>query len=83
MPVVFRHQGLRFFFYSNEGNPCEPVHIHVRGGDCEAKLWMQPVVRIDASVGFSAKAQRELIKLAEQHAVMILEAWNEHFTQGG
>ncbi|MFT0172652.1 DUF4160 domain-containing protein [Paraburkholderia mimosarum] len=28
MPVVFRYNGIRFFFYSNEGDPREPVHIH-------------------------------------------------------
>jgi hypothetical protein len=31
MPVVFRYRGFRFFFYSNEGNPREPVHIHAFG----------------------------------------------------
>ena len=28
MPVVFRHKGFRFVFYSNEGDPREPAHIH-------------------------------------------------------
>ena len=32
MPVVFRTEGHAFFFYSNEGNPREPVHVHVRKG---------------------------------------------------
>jgi len=31
MPVVLRYKGFRFFFYSNEDSPREPVHIHVRG----------------------------------------------------
>ncbi|WP_394700159.1 DUF4160 domain-containing protein [uncultured Parasphingorhabdus sp.] len=30
MPKIFEWQGYRFYFYSNEGNPPEPVHIHVR-----------------------------------------------------
>ncbi|MGF6267191.1 hypothetical protein OKW49_008185 [Paraburkholderia youngii] len=30
MPVVFRYNGIRFFFYSNEGDPREPVHIHAQ-----------------------------------------------------
>ncbi len=42
MPVVFRYKGYRFFFYSNEGNPREPLHIHVRKGDAIAKLWLEP-----------------------------------------
>ncbi len=28
MPVVFRWEGIRFYFFSNEGDPREPVHIH-------------------------------------------------------
>jgi hypothetical protein len=31
----FRFGGFRFFFYSNEGDPWEPVHIHVERGDME------------------------------------------------
>ena len=40
MPVVFRRDGLRFFFYSNEGTPRELPHIHVRSADREAKIWL-------------------------------------------
>ena len=39
MPVVFRDGGLRYFFYSNEGLPREPRHIHVKGGGKDAKIW--------------------------------------------
>jgi hypothetical protein len=35
MPVVFRYRGFTFFFYSNEGTPRAPVHIHVEKGDRE------------------------------------------------
>jgi hypothetical protein len=30
MPVVFRDGGLRYHFFSNEGSPREPPHIHVK-----------------------------------------------------
>jgi hypothetical protein len=40
MPVVFRERGFKFFFYSNEGNPREPIHIHVEKGTVEAKFWL-------------------------------------------
>jgi hypothetical protein len=46
MPVVFRHKGYRFFFSSNEGNPREPLHIHVRSSEGEAKFWLGPEVRL-------------------------------------
>ena len=44
MPVVFRYKAHRFFFFSNEGDPREPLHIHVRGGNNRAKFWLDPVV---------------------------------------
>lgn len=58
MPVVFRYKGFRFFFYSNERNPREPVHVHVRLGSSEAKLWLEPQVRVAASFGFDAMPAR-------------------------
>jgi len=42
MPVVFRHGGLRYFFFSNEGVPREPRHVHVKGGGRDAKIWLEP-----------------------------------------
>ena len=44
MPVVFRYNGVRFFFFSNEGNPREPLHVHAEHGDADAKFWLRPEV---------------------------------------
>ena len=79
MPVVLRYGGFRFFFYSNEGNPREPVHVHVRGDDGEAKFWVRPEVRVADSNGFDARSLRELAQVVEQNADLIERAWNEHF----
>ncbi|HIS66667.1 MAG TPA: DUF4160 domain-containing protein, partial [Candidatus Scatomorpha merdipullorum] len=38
MPKVFEIDGFKFFFFSNEGNPQEPCHIHVRKGNGLAKF---------------------------------------------
>ena len=46
MPVVFHYRGFRFFFYSNEGTPREPVHIHVEKDNLEAKFWLEPELRL-------------------------------------
>ena len=37
MPLVFRWKGYRFHFFSNEGDPREPVHIHVTKDGADAK----------------------------------------------
>ena len=79
MPVIFRHKGFRFFFYSNEGNPREPLHVHVRGNDCEAKFWLKPTVRVVDSNGLDARTLRELLQVVEENVALIERSWNEHF----
>ena len=79
MPVVFRHLGVRFYFYSNEGNPREPVHIHAGRDDAEAKLWVIPDVQIADSFGFTRREQGELIRIVELRRDEIVRAWHEHF----
>lgn len=64
MPVVFRYKGFRFFFYSNEGSPREPVHVHVRAAE---------------SYGFDAGTLRELVEVAQANSEMIERAWHEYF----
>jgi hypothetical protein len=45
MPTVFYERGFRFFFYSNEGSPREPMQIHVEKDKDEAEFWLNPEVR--------------------------------------
>jgi Domain of unknown function (DUF4160) len=80
MPVIFRYKGFRFFFYSNEGNPREPVHVHVRSGDgSEAKFWLKPLVRLADNDGFDARTLRELATEVESNQILIEESWHEYF----
>lgn len=79
MPTVFRHDGFRFFFYSNEGNPREPAHIHVTGEGGEAKLWLRPDVSVAESYGFDARSLRRLAAMAEAQRELIERAWHDHF----
>ena len=80
MPVIFRYKGFKFFFYSNEGSPREPVHVHVRGsGGEESKFWLHPIVHLDHSNGFDARTLRELTEVVEENVVLIERKWNEYF----
>lgn len=79
MPTVFRAEGFRFFFYSNEGDPREPVHIHVSKDGREAKFWLGPPPELARSWGFDAKTLRRLATLVDTHADQIREAWRDHF----
>ncbi|MGL5445841.1 MAG: DUF4160 domain-containing protein [Rhabdaerophilum sp.] len=79
MPVVLRAQGFRLFFYSNEGDPREPVHIHAMKAGGEAKVWLEPEISIAESRGFNAAELRDIIRLVEQHRNQIERAWHDHF----
>lgn len=61
MPVVFRYKGYRFFFFSNEGDPLGPMHIHVRRGEATAKFWMSPQINLSESYGMTSAELRELM----------------------
>jgi hypothetical protein len=79
MPVVFRDKGLRYFFYSNEGYPREPAHIHVKGDGCDAKIWIDPAVAICDSYGFNSRDLGDILQVVEARRGQILKAWNDHF----
>ena len=79
-PIVFRDKGFRFLFFSNEGSPREPLHVHVRSADGDAKYWLKPAVGLADSSGFDARTLRELAQVVESNALLIEGAWNEHFS---
>ena len=80
MPVIFFDAGYRFHFYSREGVPLEPVHVHVaKRGEGDAKLWLYPEVAIAYNHGFDARTQRWLIAVVEERRAEIESAWHEHF----
>ena len=77
MPVVFRHKGFRFHFYSNEGSPREPIHVHAEKDEIEAKFWLWPDVVV--ADGFTARTLRDLTKIITNRRQHITNVWNEFF----
>ncbi len=82
MPVIFRQDGFRFLFYSNEGNPREPVHIHALRDGIDAKFWLWPEVVPAYNDGFNARTLRELTGVIEERRDEIGRAWDEFFGEG-
>ena len=79
MPIVFTHRNLKFFFYSNEGDPREPLHIHVRGGGAIAKVWLEPLIGIAESRGFNSKELSAIPRLVIDNRQLIETRWHEYF----
>ena len=52
MPKVFEWNGYRFHFFADEGDPREPMHIHVRKGRDNAKFWLFRKLRLPTTAAF-------------------------------
>ncbi len=79
MPIVLRLDGFKFLFYSNEGNPREPAHIHARRGRDEAKVWLRPEVAMAYNDGLDARDFNRARRLVEAHRSRFERAWDEYF----
>jgi hypothetical protein len=79
LPVVFRWNGYRFHFFSNEGEPREPVHVHVSSAGAKAKFWLSPEVELAYNRGFDARTIKRLQEVVVQRRSELEDAWNDFF----
>ncbi len=77
MPTLFYAFGMRFFFYSNEHNP---IHVHVRNADGEAKFSVEALRCID-NKGLKNKDLKLAKMLIEENKELIVKAWYAHFSK--
>ena len=79
MPKVFDWNGYRFHFFSNEGDPREPAHVHVTKDRDTAKFWLRPEVALAYDRGFPPRVLSQLIRVIEDRRDEIESAWNDYF----
>ena len=79
MPEVLRRDGLKYFFYANEGSPREPPHIHVRRGREEAKFWLRPFVSVAYNDGLTQRELREAGLVIVRERDRMERLWNAFF----
>ena len=77
MPTILRSDGYRFFFYSSDR--AEPMHVHVEQAGRTAKIWLRPI-RLGSSHGFSRSDLNKLVSIVTANQALLLESWNEFFT---
>jgi hypothetical protein len=81
MPTIFRKNGWRIFFYSNEGK--EHMHVHAIKGETEAKYWISQKLNMISyanSLNLSPILQRELEELLIEQLPQIIKNWNIYFS---
>jgi len=75
MPVVFSYRGFKFFFYSTEGTPREPVHINVEKDADEANFWLFPEASLAYNDGYNASTIRDLLAIIDANRSLIVRTF--------
>ena len=79
MPVVFRQDGYRFHFFANEGDPREPLHVHISSAGAKAKFWLYPQVEMAYNRGYNARTIKRLEEIVVERCAEIEDSWNDFF----
>jgi hypothetical protein len=74
MPTILRIGPYRFFFFSEESG--EPIHVHVIREQTEAKIWVNPTVRVAVNEGFAQHELRKILRLVVVNKELIENEWN-------
>ncbi len=75
MPTIFKIDGYRFFFFSDEHTP---EHIHIEKADAYARIELENL-RVTDSYNLNSKELKKLLKLVKENKSKLEGAWNEYF----
>lgn len=84
MPKCFEIYGYIVFFWSNENEPLEPVHVHVgkRIAQNCTKIWILSDGSAELENNNSkipAKDLRRILKVIEMYSDIIVNKWEKYF----
>ncbi len=84
MPSFPKILGYKVFFWSNEGKPIEPIHIHVSMGSPSpkaTKLWILSTGKIELAENtgnIPDKDISKLIRALEDYSDMFIKKWESY-----
>lgn len=84
MPQLFRIGAYTIYFWSNEGQPLEPVHVHIAEGRPVAngtKLWVlaDGSCRLAGDSTIPATTLKRLAEIIENNHDYIIQQWVGRF----
>lgn len=87
MPQIFRIGPYIVYFWSNEGLPLEPVHVHIAEGRASAnatKIWLTSsgkALVCNNNSHIPEKVLKNLMRIIEANSAEIIEKWTNHFDE--
>lgn len=85
MPRVFKIGSYWVYFWSNENEPLEPIHVHVSKGKPEAngtKVWITSRGKCLLASNDSPIADnvlKNILRIIEARSDEVVQKWTEHF----
>ncbi len=85
MPQELKIGPYTVYFWSNENNPLEPVHVHIAEGKAipnATKVWITSTGKTlvcHNSSGIPERILRRLLLVIEANSSKIISDWFEHF----
>lgn len=87
MPQIFSIGGYVVYFWSNEGEPKEPVHVHVAQGHPQkngTKIWITKSMHCIIANNNSKIPMHilnDIMSVIEVRALYICSEWKKHFEE--
>ncbi len=85
MPQIFKIGSYIVYFWSNENEPLEPVHVHIAEGKATAnatKLWITSTGKAllcNNNSQIPIQDLRSIIRVIEANSNDIINRWSNHF----
>lgn len=85
MPQIFRIGSYIVYFWSNENDPLEPVHVHVAEGrptEMGTKIWISSsgkALLCNNNSKIPQQTLHKIIRIIEANSITILDKWYAQF----
>ena len=85
MPQELRIGPYSVYFWSNESNPLEPIHVHIAEGRATSnatKVWITSkgkTLLCNNNSGIPERILHRLMKIIEANSQKLIEDWIKHF----
>ena len=85
MPQIFRTGSYWIYFWTNEGMPSEPIHVHVSKGSPVAnatKIWITATGKCylcNNNSQIPERTLRNIMRLIEARSEEVIQKWTDYF----
>ena len=85
MPQILKIGPYLVYFWSNEGESLEPIHVHIAEGrptQYATKLWVTKsgkLILVNNNSGIPETILRKMIRMLEGNITLIVDKWKEQF----